>query len=256
MKTHGKCFSFEVRWWISGQCVSDRYCWKIVPVTTADSRGICGIQSAERLFFKRKKKKAICPTQSDETMAYTVCILQGNLTCQTRKPSNQNPVLQHLCGMKSQLSLNQNFFYPDLLKNKRWTWAGDARRDSGLVLSCCGSRPSAAGTDACERKRGSILNRQACEKTVKGTHTSQSEPTIAPFGITSGGHQCDQNACCINARASRPDPVGSPQAAFRNPRFIIHSDCEGKCIFTQQNTPKISTTSYQQHFLLMVMLKN
>lgn len=35
--------------------------------------------------------------------------------------------------------------------------------------------------------RGAILNGRVCEKTVKETHTSQSEPTVVQFGITSSG---------------------------------------------------------------------
>lgn len=46
---------------------------------------------------------------------------------------------------------------------------------------------SAVGTDACESKRGVSVNQLVCEKSVKATHTSQSEPTTGRLGSVSSG---------------------------------------------------------------------
>lgn len=52
----------------------------------------------------------------------------------------------------------------------------------------------AVGTGACQRETGSLFHQLVCVKSVKGTHTSQSEPTAGPLaarpavGDTTGKH--------------------------------------------------------------------
>lgn len=90
----------------------------------------------------------IFPTESFETIysIYSIYSTSQFDLLETRL-ANRHPVLQHLHAVTSQLSLNLNL-HPELLKTKLWAKAGDPPQDSGLVLSCSGLHPSAAGTNA------------------------------------------------------------------------------------------------------------